>query len=115
MRSARVIATVVAVLFVMSIGSVFAAGYSTIQPLIGTIGSAGISAPPAGGSPPLVAGTLQFIYSDGSPVILSTNTLPLKVCTTSSCVSIDASISNLGNGKYSYSFEQPALSGPVTM
>jgi len=116
MRNGRLLALLVVTLFSMSIASVFAAGYQVSVPIIAATGPAGIGAPPANGAPPLVSGTVTFQYADGSPVTLTQDIIPLQLCSTSSCVAVDADFVQVSPGTYSYSYNLPkTLSGPVTI
>jgi len=100
----------------MSIVSVFAAGYQVSVPIIGATGPAGIGAPPTNGAPPLVSGTVTFQYADGSPVTLTQDMIALQLCSSSSCISVDATFKQVSPGTYSYSYNLPkTLSGPVTI
>ncbi|HKM78036.1 MAG TPA: hypothetical protein VJZ03_03090, partial [Candidatus Bathyarchaeia archaeon] len=73
MKTIRLAAILSLLLFAMSIASVFANGYSTGVPIIGTIGPAAIGAPPLNGGTPPISGSLFFQYADGSPVYLADN------------------------------------------
>jgi hypothetical protein len=116
MRNARLLAVLAVTLFAMSIASVFAAGYSVSVPIIAAFGPAGIGAPPTNGAPPLVSGTVTFQYADGSPVTLTENVIPLQLCSSSSCITVDSTFAQVSAGTYSYSYSLPTkLSGTITI
>ncbi len=89
MRNGHLLAALAVTLFTMSIVSVFAAGYQVSVPIIGTTSPAGIGAPPTNGAPPLVSGTVTLQYADGSPVTLTQSVVPLGLCSTTTCITVD--------------------------
>ena len=115
MRSVRLVVTLATMLFVMSIGSVFASGYASGTPIIGLSTAAGIGPPPANGAPPLVTGQVTLHYSDGAPVVLAYNIVPFELCTTSLCITVQATLKQVTPGTYAYSFQQPSLTGAITI
>lgn len=103
-----------AVLFlVTSIGSVYAAGYAVSQPLLGTTGAPAL-APGTTGAPPLFSGAISVLYADGRPVTLSSNKVTLLLCA-SSCINVDAILTQTAPGIYTYSFPPASLSGTLTI
>jgi len=116
MKAIRLAAALSLIVFAMSIGSVFANGYSTGVPIIGTIGPAAIGAPALNGGTPPISGSLFFQYADGSPVYLADNIVTLQICTTTICENVQATMSRISAGEYSYSFPHPqSISGAVTI
>jgi len=116
MRNGHLFVALAVTLFTMSIVSVFAAGYQVSVPIIGATGPAGIGAPPTNGAPPLVSGTVTLQYADGSPVTLTQSIVPLDLCSSNSCVSVDSTFKQVSPGTYSYSYSLPTtLSGPITI
>src|SRR5208337_2366498 len=116
MKAFRLAAALSLLLFTMSIGSVFANGYSTGVPIIGTIGPAAIGAPPLNGGTPPISGSLFFQYADGSPVYLADNIATLQICTPTICENVQATMTRISAGQYGYSFPHPqSISGPVTI
>jgi hypothetical protein len=110
-----VIAALATLLFSLSIASVFAAGYSVSVPIIGATGPAAIGSPPPNGSPPLVTGTVTLQYADGAPVVITVGSLPLWLCSGSSCTNLNAYLSQVSPGTYDYSFPMPSVTGAVTI
>jgi len=108
-------AVLATILFSLSIASVFAAGYAVSVPIIGATGPAGIGPPPPNGSPSLVTGTITLQYADGSPVVITVGSLPLWICSSSSCVNLNAGFKQVSPGTYGYSFAMPSITGAVTI
>jgi len=116
MKTIRLAAILSLLLFAMSIASVFANGYSTGVPIIGTIGPAAIGAPSLNGGTPPISGSLFFQYADGSPVYLADNIVTLQICTATICENVQATMNRISSGEYSYSFPHPqSISGAVTI
>jgi len=112
------LAAILFILFATSTAaSVFAInGYAIGVPIIGKIGTAAIGAPPLNGGAPPIQGVLSFWYADQSPVFLADNTVTLQICTPTVCENVQATMTPVGSGRYSYSFPHPqSISGTVTI
>ena len=115
------IVLLVALSLTIPIASVAGAGYKPttiiIKPLIIHTGTPVLSPP---GAPALVGvlmtGLLSLTYPDGRPVTLLTTTTTLRLCTSSGCVNVPATLTSTGPGTFSYSFNLPtSLTGAVTV
>jgi len=91
-------------------------GYAIGVPIIGRIGSAAIGAPPLNGGTPPITGEITVWYADKSPVTLPNNIVTLQLCTPTICENVQATMTRIGPGEFSYSFPHPeSISGAVTI
>jgi hypothetical protein len=114
MRILRVMPILFVLLFSLSIASVYAAGYTVANPILGTTGAPALAPASAPGLSSNFAGVMTVRYADGMPVVLSTNHVTLKVCG-ASCETVSATLTQTDSGAYTYSFAPPSLSGTVTV
>jgi hypothetical protein len=110
MRILRVMPVLFVLFFSLTIASVYAAGYTAANPILGTTGAPAFA--PSLGSK--FAGAVTVLYADGKPVVLSTNQVTLKVCG-ASCETVSATLTQNAAGAYTYSFAPPPLTGTVTV
>lgn len=113
MKTARLSVALVAVLFALSLTSVFAQ-YSPTPVIKAPVPILG-----ATGSPALVGNqfsdVFNVLYADGQHVTLASNYVVMKVCA-STCVELNVPITQTAPGTYSYTFTPPSsVNGTVTI
>jgi hypothetical protein len=115
MRSLRLALVVLSMFLAFGVASVHAGtGEGTVgMPILSTTGAPALAG--GAGAPAIFSGAISVIYADGTPVVLSTNQVILKLCTTI-CVTVTASLTQTSPGIYTYSFLLPAsATGTVTI
>jgi hypothetical protein len=94
------------------VASVFANGTGDGNIGLPILGTTGV---PALGAPSLFSGAISVLYADGTPVVLSTNQVPMNLCA-KTCQTITATLKQTAPGTYTYTFTPPtSLNGTVTI
>jgi len=111
MKGIRIVAVALVLFLALGVVSVYA---NTSEADIGLpiLGTTGV---PALAAPSLFSGVITVLYADGTPVVLQSNHVALKLCNGSSCATVDAMVEQTAPGTYAYSFTPPSLTGTVTI
>jgi hypothetical protein len=111
MITARLAAAVVLLFFLLSIGSVLAQEYAPALPIIDETGTPALSGNQ-------YVGTFTAIYVDRSGPVVGAypSNIQLRICGSSGCVNVAATLTELFPGTYSYAFTPPAsVTGAVSI
>jgi hypothetical protein len=113
MKGLGVVSVTLLMLLAFGVASVYASnGTGEAQVGLPILGTTGV---PALAAPSLFSGAISVLYADGTPVVLQTNHINLKVCNTS-CLILPATLTQTAPGAYTYSFTPPtSITGTVTI
>ena len=115
MASLRLLSALALLVLAMAVVPVFAVAYGSSEPSIQAPPILGTTGAPALSSPKLFGGAINTLYANGRPVVLQSLQVNLKLCSSSSCVTVPTTLTQTGPGTYTYSISPPSLTGIVTI